>query len=87
AAPADNGATDANSAAPSPSGQGMVDFAMQYLGYPYVWAGKEPSTGFDCSGFTRWIVLNTLGYDIGGGVPGQTDFGTSIAWGDWQPGD
>ncbi|MGC4106529.1 MAG: SH3 domain-containing protein [Thermomicrobiales bacterium] len=72
---------------PSPTGQGMADFAMQYLGYPYVWAGKEPSTGFDCSGFTRWVVLNTLGYDIGGGVPGQTDFGTSVAWGEWQPGD
>lgn len=83
AAPADT----SSAAAPSASGQGMVDFAMQYLGYPYVWAGKEPSTGFDCSGFTRWIVLNTLGYDIGGGVPGQTDFGTSVAWGDWQPGD
>ncbi|MGC4192315.1 MAG: SH3 domain-containing protein [Thermomicrobiales bacterium] len=74
-------------AATSSTGQGMVDFAMQYLGYPYVWAGKTPDTGFDCSGFTRWIVLNTLGYDIGGGVPGQTDFGTSVAWGDWQPGD
>lgn len=71
----------------STGGQAMVDFAMQYLGYPYVWAGKTPDTGFDCSGFTRWIVLNTLGYDIGGGVPGQTDFGTSVAWGDWQPGD
>ena len=92
-APASTGDTGTSSSgapatsAPSATGQGMVDFAMQYLGYPYVWAGKEPSTGFDCSGFTRWIVLNTLGYDIGGGVPGQTDFGTSVAWGDWQPGD
>lgn len=71
----------------SATGDGMASFAMQYLGYPYVWAGKEPSTGFDCSGFTRWVVLNTLGYDIGGGVPGQTDFGSSVEWGQWQPGD
>lgn len=85
----ENASSSSSAGAPASSatGQGMVDFAMQYLGYPYVWAGKEPSTGFDCSGFTRWIVLNTLGYDIGGGVPGQTDFGTSVAWGDWQPGD
>ena len=83
-APAESASSSGNGSA---TGQGMVDFAMQYLGYPYVWAGKEPSTGFDCSGFTRWVVLNTLGYDIGGGVPGQTDFGTSVAWGDWQPGD
>ena len=41
----------------SASGQSMVDYAMRYLGYPYVWATHGPSS-FDCSGFTYWVVLN-----------------------------
>ena len=40
---------------------------MQYLGYPYVWATHGPSS-FDCSGFTYWVVLNTLGIDISPGT-------------------
>src|SRR5699024_5064623 len=33
---------------PERNGQFIVDFALQYVGYPYVWAGNSPS-GFDCS--------------------------------------
>ena len=45
--------------------QVLVEFAMQYLGYDYIWGGKDPSTGFDCSGFV-WYVYTHNGYpDIG----------------------
>ena len=72
-------------AAPS-QGQQMVDFAMQYHGYPYVWAGNTPA-GFDCSGFTQYVVQNVLGYDITHSTDIQSGYGTPVAWGDWQPGD
>jgi uncharacterized protein YgiM (DUF1202 family) len=64
----------------------IVGFAMQYLGYPYVWATHGPSS-FDCSGFTYWVVLNTLGIDIGAGTFTQIDYGTAVQRGSLQPGD
>ncbi len=33
----------------------LVETAAAYLGVPYVWAGEHPSTGMDCSGFTRYV--------------------------------
>lgn len=78
------------SAPPSeqPSGNGsVVDYALQYVGYPYVWAGNHPSTGFDCSGFTYWVFLNTTGMNIGTGTATQASLGSHVAWGEWQPGD
>jgi cell wall-associated NlpC family hydrolase len=59
---------------------------MQYLGYPYVWATHGPSS-FDCSGFTYWVVLNTLGIDIGTGLETQIAAGAPVSQSDLQPGD
>lgn len=70
----------------SGAGQAIVDFALGYVGYPYVWAGNTPA-GFDCSGFTQYVIMNTVGIDIGHGVPGQTGYGAWVDWGAWQPGD
>jgi cell wall-associated NlpC family hydrolase len=79
-----NGASDA--LAQSGSGQAIVDFALQFQGYPYVYAGNTPG-GFDCSGFTQYVLLNVLGIDIGHGVAEQTNYGSWVEWGAWLPGD
>jgi cell wall-associated NlpC family hydrolase len=68
------------------SGQAIANYAMQYLGYPYVWATHGPSS-FDCSGFTYWVVLNTLGIDIGTGLWTQVSAGSSVSRDNLQPGD
>lgn len=67
-------------------GQYIVDFAYQYLGSPYVYAGNTPG-GFDCSGFNQFVIANTVGVDIGHGTEGQLAYGYWVDWGMWQPGD
>lgn len=67
-------------------GQAIANFALQFQGYPYVYAGNTPG-GFDCSGFTQYVIMNTLGTDIGHAVEGQTGYGYYVEWGAWQPGD
>ncbi len=80
--------TAAESSATYQNGTGsyIADYALQFQGYSYVWAGNTPS-GFDCSGFTQYVIQNTLGVDIGHGTAGQLSHGTWVEWGNWQPGD
>jgi len=35
---------------------GVVDDAEQFVGSPYKYAGRDPKTGFDCSGFTSYVL-------------------------------
>lgn len=67
-------------------GQVVVDFALAYLGYPYVYAGNGPG-GFDCSGFTQYVILNSLGIDIGHASSGQWGTGAWVDAADLLPGD
>lgn len=39
--------------------QALLEEAARYIGYPYVWGGADPSTGFDCSGFVCWVFTNS----------------------------
>lgn len=64
----------------------VVEYTKQYLGYPYVVGGKTPSTGFDCSGFTRYVYLN-FGYSLGSTASSQTNIGTEITRDNLEPGD
>ena len=96
--PAATGPVAASEAAPAPmrapaaapassgGGEGIVGVAMRYLGYPYVWGGSSPG-GFDCSGFTKYVVNMVLGVNIGPTVGGQIGAGVSIGAKNLEPGD
>jgi cell wall-associated NlpC family hydrolase len=81
-----SGGTTGGSSSGGATGNAIVDYAMRYLGYPYVWATHGPSS-FDCSGFTYWVVLNVLGRDIGAGTWTQVSAGASVSRSNLQPGD
>ncbi|MGI5963686.1 MAG: NlpC/P60 family protein [Lawsonibacter sp.] len=76
---------DAAEAASSGKGQEIADYAMTFVGYPYVYGGSSPS-GFDCSGFTKYIY-SQFGYSINRTASNQLDNGTSVSMSELQPGD
>jgi len=59
------------------TGNTVVEFAKQYLSYPYVLGASSPSTGFDCSGFTRYVFSN-FGYTLGRVATDQTSLGAVV---------
>jgi N-acetylmuramoyl-L-alanine amidase len=70
----------------SATGNAIVDYAMGYVGYPYVWATHGPYS-FDCSGFTSWVIQNVVGKSIGYSVWPQLSAGTPVSRANLQPGD
>lgn len=50
------GTANNSSSSGSASGQAVVDYAMQFLGNPYVYGGNSLTNGVDCSGFTSQIM-------------------------------
>ena len=66
-------------------GQEIADYALQFVGYPYVYGGSSPS-GFDCSGFTSYIYKQ-FGYSINRTASNQLDNGYAVDRSELQPGD
>lgn len=64
----------------------VVEYAKQYLGYPYVYGGTKPETGFDCTGFTYYIY-NACGYSLSRSCSVQAQSGVAVSRGELQPGD
>jgi cell wall-associated NlpC family hydrolase/Trp operon repressor len=64
----------------------FVETAATYMGIPYVWAGDRPSTGFDCSGFTRYIYAQH-GVDLPHYSGYQAQMGIPVDLANIQPGD
>lgn len=54
-----SGSSSSNSSSSSSNtslGQAVVDYAMQFLGNPYVYGGNSLTNGVDCSGFTSQVM-------------------------------
>lgn len=64
----------------------ITDYAQKYVGSNYQYAGTSPSTGFDCSGFTSY-VMKEFKIKISPASSAQAKEGRSIALDRVQPGD
>ena len=64
----------------------IANFAMSFIGYSYVWGGKSPSTGFDCSGLMYYVLTN-YGYKMNRVANDQMSQGTYVSRSDLQVGD
>lgn len=53
---------------------------------PYSYGGTTPS-GFDCSGFTRWVFSHALGRELPRTAVEQSALGTGVSLDELVPGD
>jgi cell wall-associated NlpC family hydrolase len=66
--------------------QALVNYALQFVGNPYVYGGESLTNGTDCSGFTM-LVYREFGISIPHGATSQSYYGTPISVDDVEPGD
>ena len=72
-----NNLTEALSNQNTQKGNQIAEYAKQFLGCSYVSGGKTPSSGFDCSGFTKYVYSN-FGYTLGNTAATQNNLGKDV---------
>lgn len=64
----------------------VVNNALQYVGYPYVYGGNSLTSGTDCSGFTK-LIYAEYGIYLPRSAPEQAYSGTRVGLDNIMPGD
>lgn len=67
-------------------GQQIVDYAVQFVGNPYVWGGTSLTNGCDCSGFVQSVFAH-FGINLSRTTYTQQYEGKEVSYADIQPGD
>lgn len=69
------------------AGQAVANYALQFVGNPYVWGGTSLTNGADCSGFTMAVYAN-FGVSLPHYTGSQQQCGTAVnSLAEAQPGD
>ncbi len=69
-----------------PLGLRAAHYARRLLGIPYRWGGDSPQTGFDCSGFVRFVYSH-FGLALPHSSYADYDLGVRVARQSLLPGD
>ncbi len=78
---------DGSGGSGSASGQAVANYALQFVGNPYVWGGSSLTNGADCSGFTMAVYAN-FGVSLPHYTGSQQQCGTAVSsLSEAQPGD
>lgn len=76
----------ANNDGQNVTGEMVVNYALQFVGNPYVWGGNSLTKGCDCSGFVH-LIYKHFGYNL---VRYSLSFlyeGVAVSKDDMKPGD
>lgn len=84
--PNDSSSSQAPAASGSGVGTDIANFALQYVGYPYVYGGTSLTNGADCSGFVM-TVYKSFGYSLPRTADDQSLVGVEVSRENIQQGD
>lgn len=70
----------------SATGSNIANFALKFVGNPYVWGGTSLTNGADCSGFVKSVYAN-FGIGLNRTSRAQASNGTAVSLNALQPGD
>jgi len=65
----------------------LVDNALSFIGVPYRFGGSSPASGFDCSGFVKYVFSKTFDLSLPRTAREMARGGMAVARGELQPGD
>lgn len=65
----------------------LIGLAMNLRDIRYVRGGRDPSTGFDCSGFVRYVFAHAIGMQLPTNSASQFLEGLKVKRADMKPGD
>ena len=64
----------------------LCEYALEFVGNPYVWGGTSLTKGADCSGFVL-SIYQKYGIELPHYSKSQSNYGTEISYKDAKPGD
>ena len=67
-----------NNSSAQTSGATVVEYAKKFIGVKYKYGGSSPSTGFDCSGFTKYVYSH-FGVSLPRTSSAQGKVGTAVS--------
>lgn len=67
--------------------QEVLMSALALTGTPYKYGGKTPETGFDCSGFVKYVFQQAANLTLPHGARAISQLGKSVPVDQLQPGD